>query len=79
MKNRLPSAESESVTLLNLLGQIFASYASEYVKLYVSDIAVERAPSDAANFEHAKLNHVETNEKQALPSQQGVWYLLHFL
>ena len=41
-----------------------------------TDIAVEKAPGDAASFDHSKLKHVETEEKQSLPSQQGLlqWY-----
>ena len=36
-----------------------------------SDLMRERIPSDAARFEQAKLNHIETEEKQVLPSKQG--------
>ena len=42
--------------------------------MFPPDIARERTPSDAARFEHAKLNHIETTEKQILPSKQGIFF-----
>ena len=36
-----------------------------------SDIAIERAPAEAANFEHDKLKHVDIEEKHVMPTQQG--------
>ena len=41
---------------------------------FFSDLVRERIPSDAAEFEHQRLNHVETTEKQTLPNQQGTPY-----
>lgn len=42
---------------------------------YFTDIATEKAPQEAAGFDQEKLKHVETVEKSALPSSQGVWYI----
>ena len=36
-----------------------------------SDIAVEKTPLEAANYPHEKLEHVETTEKDRLPSAHG--------
>ena len=35
------------------------------------DIATEKAPSEAANFDKTQLNHVETKENNVLPTPAG--------
>ena len=43
---------------------------------FISDIVTEKAPIEAAGYPHDKLGHVETNERNQLPSAQGEMFFL---
>ena len=50
---------------------LFILQFSSFVVFCLVDIAVEKAPVEAASFDHSNLNKVETEEKGSLPSVQG--------
>ena len=47
-----------------------SSWTSAFLSL-VAEISDEKARQEAASFDHSKMKHVETVEKQALPTTGG--------
>ena len=78
-KEKLHHVETaEKVAMPTQQGMLFGSeiqlfwIARKFINCFRLDIASEKAPQEAANFEKEKLKHVDTVEKTALPTQQGI-------
>lgn len=41
----------------------------------VLDIAIEKAPQEAASYDHEKLKHVDAEEKNVLPTSSGALFI----